>query len=367
MSKKTPLFDEHIKLKAKIVDFAGFSLPVLYTSIKKEHNAVRKEAGIFDVSHMGEITVEGKDALSFVQYIGTNDASRIKEKQAFYTLMCKNNGGIIDDLIALKYNNEKFLLIVNASNIEKDYNWIMEQAKNFKHLQIENVSEKTSMIAIQGPLAKSIIEKTFPTIAKKLPKHFFFEEIEIDKKPIIFSRTGYTGEDGFELIMPNSSAIPIWTSLISNSNDKLTPCGLGARDTLRIEAAYMLYGNDIDEEHTPIEAGLHWAVKEKGDFNYIAKEILLKQKKTGTQISLIGFSTTSAGIPRHGDKIFSEDEKEIGIVTSSTVGPYLHKTIGMGYVKRDFTNIGNMIYITHSNKKIEAEIVKLPFYKREKV
>ena len=165
--------------------------------------------------------------------------------------------------------------------------------------------------------------------------------------------------------MPNSSAASIWRRLLSSSQGKLTPCGLGARDTLRIEASYMLYGNDIDENHTPIEAGLHWAVKSKGDLNYIAKEILLKQKQNGTEISLIGFSTTSAGIPRHGDKIVSQDESEIGSVTSSTVGPYLHKTIGMGYVKRDFTNIGNMIYIIHGNKKIEAQIVKLPFYKRE--
>ncbi len=364
MGKKTPLFDEHVKLKAKIVDFAGFSLPVLYTSIKSEHNAVREKAGIFDVSHMGEIIVEGEEALDFLQYIGTNDAARIKEKQAFYTLMCRENGGIIDDLIALKYNNEKFLLVVNASNIDKDYNWILTHAKRFKQLEIKNISDETAMIALQGPLAERILGQAFPMI-KELPKHFFFKEIEINNTSIIFSRTGYTGEDGFELIMPNTSVAQVWRTLLSNSEGKLTPCGLGARDTLRIEASYMLYGNDIDEQHTPIEAGLHWAVKEKGDTDYIAKKILLEQKEKGTEISLIGFSTLSSGIPRHGDKILSTDGNEIGIVTSSTVGPYLHKTIGMGYVKSDFTNIGNMLYIIHGSKKIEAEIVKLPFYKRE--
>ncbi len=365
MAKQTPLFDEHKKLKAKIVDFAGYSLPILYTSIKQEHNAVRTEAGIFDVSHMGEILVTGSEALSFVQYIGTNDASRIKDNQAFYTLMCRENGGIVDDLIVLKYNNEKFLLIVNASNIEKDFDWIKSNTKEFKALSIENLSDKMAMVAIQGPKAESIVQKAFNLT--NLPKHFFFDEFNISGETIIFSRTGYTGEDGFELIMPNQIAVSVWQKLMESSPGKLSPCGLGARDTLRIEASYMLYGNDIDENHTPIEAGLNWAVKEKGNIPYIGKEILLNQKKKGTTISLIGFQTISPGIPRHGDKILSKTEEEIGVVTSSTVGPFIHKTIGMGYVKNDFTNIGNMIYILHGNKKIETKVVRLPFYKRGKI
>ncbi|NOY09997.1 MAG: glycine cleavage system aminomethyltransferase GcvT [Spirochaetes bacterium] len=363
MSTKTPLYDEHVSLKAKMVDFHGFVLPVLYGSIKEEHNHVRTKSGIFDISHMGQILIEGRDAFDFIQFLSTNDASHFKNGQAFYTLLCKENGGIIDDLIILKYNDDKYFLVVNASNIEKDYSWIKKHAEKFSSVKVKNLSDSLGMLALQGPLAYEILNETLGG-GKTLPSHFYFSEIDFCSEPVIVSGTGYTGEDGFEIIASADRTVEIWKAVLETAKSNVMPCGLGARDTLRIEASYMLYGNDIDEDHTPVEAGIGWAVKKKGDTGYLGKKILSEQKNNGVKRKLVGFKTLKPGIPRHGNTIVSEDGKEAGKVTSATYGPYIKKTIGMGYVIPDLSEPGSSFIINNNSRKIRAEVVRLPFYKR---
>ncbi len=364
MGKKTPLYEEHLRLKAKIVDFAGFDLPISYTSMKEEHNAVRERAGIFDVSHMGEIDIRGSDALPFVQYVFTNDASRIEDGKAFYSLMCREDGGIIDDVIIMRYSSDHFFIVVNASNIEKDFSWIQEHARAFGNLKVENLSETLSMIAVQGPKAPAIVQEALAP--SSMPSHFRFTNEKYGATEIILSRTGYTGEDGFEIIMDNEKAVEIWSLLLEKGGEEITPCGLGARDTLRIEASYMLYGNDIDEKHTPIEAGLSWAVKDKDGIDYIGKKVLEEQKKNGTKVRLVGFEAVSRGIPRHGDPVISKDGETIGIVTSATYGPFLKKTIGMAYLDTGHIEMGNIIGIKQRGRQLDCKITSLPFYKGNK-
>ena len=335
----------------------------MYKSIKEEHNYVRTKSGIFDISHMGQILVEGSDALNFVQYISTNNAETFKEGQAFYTLLCKDNGGIIDDLIILKYSNAKFFMVVNASNIEKDYNWLVQHSDTFPSVKITNLSDKLGMLALQGPFAEEILSKVLNN-GISLPEHFYFSDTQFNGETLIVSRTGYTGEDGFELVLPGESAVNLWQKIIKTAGNDTLPCGLGARDTLRTEASYMLYGNDIDEKHTPIEAGIGWAVKEKDTIRYIGKDVLMEQKHNGVKVKLIGFKTLKPGIPRQGNIFISKNGEQIGSVTSATYGPYLKKTIGMGYVKTGFSKKGTTFTIKNNNREIEAEVVKLPFYKR---
>lgn len=362
MGIKTPLYEEHVKLKAKLVDFHGFILPVLYKSIKEEHNYVRTKSGIFDISHMGQILVEGADALNFIQYISTNNAETFKDGQAFYTLLCKDNGGIIDDLIVLKYSNTKFFLVVNASNIKKDYRWITEHSAKYPSIEVTNLSDKLGMLAFQGPLSTIVLSTVLAD--KNLPEHFYFSETVFNNETLIISRTGYTGEDGFELILSGETSVALWRKIVETAGNNTLPCGLGARDTLRTEASYMLYGNDIDEDHTPIQAGIGWAVKKKGNIGYIGKDVLMDQKYNGVQIKLIGFKTLKPGIPRQGNIIISKEGKRIGYVTSATYGPYLKKTIGMAYVDINYSKIGTCFTVKNNNREIEAEVVKLPFYKR---
>ena len=363
MGKKTPLYEEHLKLKARMTDFAGFELPISYTSMKEEHNAVRNSAGIFDVSHMGEIDIRGSDALSFVQYIFTNDASRVENGKAFYSLMCRDDGGILDDVIIMRYSQDHFFVVVNASNIEKDFEWLKKHSHDFSDLEIENLSDKLSMIAVQGPEAPAIVQSTLSL--SSLPEHFRFTGERYKGSEMILSRTGYTGEDGFEIIMINDLAAGIWKSILETGGESITPCGLGARDTLRIEASYMLYGNDIDEDHTPIEAGLSWAVKKKNGIHYIGSKVLEEQKEKGTKVRLVGFEAVSRGIPRHGDPVIANGE-DIGRVTSATYGPFLKKTIGMAYIDTGYTGIGKIIGIKQKGRQLDCKIAPLPFYKKNK-
>lgn len=318
---KTPIYDRHIQLGAKIVDFHGWLMPIQYKGIIQEHLAVRNNVGVFDVSHMGEIEIKGKDAYSFLQYLITNNLDKIGPGRTIYTHMCNENGGIIDDLIVYMFSREHFFLVVNASNTEKDFNWIIGHKEKYD-VDIENISSKIALISLQGPKACEILEKFLGKPLSNI-RRFHFQKFP----DIIVSRTGYTGEDGFELFVDWNKGIWLWDELMKFNPE---PVGLGARDTLRMEKGYALYGNDIDETTTPIEAGIEWTVDLKKDF--IGKEALLKNKP---RKRLIRLEMQDPGIPRHGCAILLEGTR-IGTVTSGTYSPSLKKGIAMGYIEGNY-------------------------------
>ncbi len=357
--KRTPLYDEHKRLGAKLVEFGGWEMPVQYSSIIEEHKAVRENAGLFDVSHMGEILVEGKDALKFVDYIITNSASKLKNGQICYTPMCYKNGTIVDDLLAYRFSDVRILLVVNASNTEKDYKWINEQSKGFR-VSVSNESSKYAQLALQGPKAEEILAKISGVNLSEIG-FYYFTTGRINGIDCIVSRTGYTGEDGFELYFKSESAVVMWRRIldIGRSYD-IKPCGLGARDTLRFEACYMLYGNDIDDTTTPLEAGLKWAVDfDKPDFN--GKEVLVEQKEKGLKRRLRGLEI-SRGIARHGYKIFVGDN-EVGYVTSGAKSPTTGRFLSLGYVNKEYSKRGTEVEIEIHGKRVPAKVVKTPFYR----
>ncbi len=359
MPKKTPFFEFHKNLGAKIVDFAGFEMPIQYRDgIVKEHIWVREKAGMFDVSHMGEIEITGKDALSFVNYITSNDASKLEIMQVQYSAFPTEKGTIVDDLLVYRLEENRFLLVVNAANIEKDYNWILSHKKG--DVEIKNRSDEYAEIAFQGPLSEQVLQRIIEEKIAELP-YYYAMYATVSGKKILISRTGYTGEDGFELYFEDfDHAKKVFSKLLEF--EEVKPVGLGARDTLRLEMGYCLYGNDIDETTNMIEAGLSWILKlDKGDF--IGKEALLKIKEEGPTRRRVAFITERrAAIPRHGQKILKESE-EIGYVTSGTMSPSLKQGIGMGYVRRPYTRRGTEIEINIRGRKEKATIVKLPFYK----
>ncbi|MBM4388843.1 MAG: glycine cleavage system aminomethyltransferase GcvT [Deltaproteobacteria bacterium] len=360
MAKKTPFYEQHLALGAKIVEFAGYLLPVKYTSIADEHNAVRKNAGIFDVSHMGEIVVKGPGATAAVQSLLTNDVEGPPSGKAIYSPACLESGGIVDDMIAYKKSPEEFFICVNASNKEKDFEWFRKN--NHFDCEIYNLSEQYAQIAVQGPKAIPLIGEIFPEEVSLL-KPFSFKEAGYKGIPVLAAATGYTGEKGFEIYLPNEVAPSLWTTLIEKGNKYgLAPVGLGARDTLRLEMKYCLYGNDIDETTTPLEAGLDWTVKfDKGEFT--GRDALLRQKSEGLGRTLCGFKVNGKGIPRHGYKLFS-GERDAGIVTSGTLSPSLGYPIGMAYVNYGRHEKGTRLELDLMGlKRVEAEIVGTPFYK----
>ena len=355
--KKTVLFDRHEKLNAKIVDFAGFLMPVSYTSVNEEHLHVRNNVGVFDVSHMGEIEISGSNSLNLVQYLCSNDISKLKIGKAQYNCLTNDNGGIIDDLIVYRVESEKYLLIVNASNILKDWEWINKQNIKFNSL-IVNLSDKLSLLAVQGPKAQALCQKFTSEDLSLLPNYSFIISSFAGIENIIISKTGYTGSGGFELYIPNKNAIDIWDALFNCKGFDLKPIGLAARDTLRIEMGYCLYGNDIDEETSPEEANLRWITKV--DTSFIGHEIIDKQIKKGSKRKLIGFKLIEKSIPRSGYEVFDINSKLIGKVTSGTFSPVLKKGIGLAYL--DSVNIkDDLIYIKIRNNLSKAEIVKTPF------
>lgn len=362
--KRTPLYDAHKKLGAKMVDFSGWEMPVQYSMIMDEHRTVRRSAGIFDVSHMGEIEVRGRDALKTLQFLTVNDVSRLKDNECQYSMMCYPNGGIVDDLIVYRLSEDKFMLCVNASNIEKDYRWILENITAKKGaVEVENISDTISQISIQGRNAEAILQKISDTDLS-LIKYYCFKRCNVDRVDAIVSRTGYTGEDGFEIYFKNEYAVRIWDRLFGAGKEYgVKPIGLGARDTLRLEMKYPLYGNEICEKTSPLEAGLEWVVKfNKGDF--IGKENLLARKEKGLRRKLIGFEMIDKGIPRSHYAIF-KGSRRIGSVTSGTMSPSLNKAIGIGYVNTEMSNIGEAIEIDIRASYPKARIVKTPFYKRQ--
>ncbi len=363
MLKRTPFYDIHKEIGAKMVNFAGFEMPLQYQEgIVKEHLWVREKAGMFDVSHMGEIEIKGQDALSFVNYITSNDASRLNDMQVQYSTLPTEQGTIVDDLLVYRLSQDHFLLVVNAANIEKDYNWITSHKKG--NVEIINRSDEYAEIAFQGPISEEVLQRITRENLKDIP-YYHAAVVEILNKKVLISRTGYTGEDGFELYFEDfAHAKEVFRKLLEFPEVK--PAGLGARDTLRLEMGYCLYGNDIDETTNIIEAGLSWILKfDKGDF--IGKEALLKIKQEGPKRRRVGFVTErKAAIPRKGQKIF-KDGNEVGHVTSGTMSPSLKMGIGMGYVKRPYTKKETVIEIDIRGRKEPAKIVKLPFYKEGSV
>ncbi|NLP29607.1 MAG: glycine cleavage system aminomethyltransferase GcvT [Clostridiales bacterium] len=360
--KKTPLYEKHLELSGKIVDFGGWALPVEYSGIIQEHEAVRNAAGLFDVSHMGEVLIEGKDAESFVQKMVTNDISTMKDFQIYYSPMCYEDGGVVDDLMVYKYNNEKYLLVINASNTEKDIEWL--ESKVSGDVKINNLSDKYALLALQGPKAEAILQKLTDTNLDDLGFFEFIDGMKLRDVSALVSRTGYTGEDGFEIYLAPGDAARLWDLIMeAGSSEGLKPAGLGARDTLRFEACLPLYGNELDKDITPLEGGLGYFVKLTKD-DFIGKEALAKQKSEGLKRKVCCFEMLDRGIARSGYEIYSGEEK-IGFVTSGTYSPTLKKNLGMAMLDVDFTEIGTEIIVEVRNRKLKAQIVKKPFYTKK--
>ena len=356
--KKIPLHDVHVSLQAKMVEYAGFEMPVRYGSDKEEHLTVRKGVGVFDVSHMGEFIVSGTKALSLLQLVTSNDVSKLTVGQAQYSYLPNDKGGIIDDLIVYRLDVEQYMLVVNAANIEKDWNWISKQ--NTTGAQLRNVSDEFCLFAVQGPDAKSVVQELTPTNLSDIPFYHFVSSSIAQVEGVIISNTGYTGAGGFELYVPNKQAAKVWEALFETGNKyQIKPIGLAARDTLRLEKGYCLYGNDIDDSTSPIEAGLGWVTKFSKPF--INSEALREQKESGVGQRLVGIEMVDKGIPRKGYLIYDSEGKEIGKMTSGTISPSLSKGIGMGYVQTGNHHPGTVLAVQVRNKSLEAKVVKTPF------
>ncbi len=355
MNLETPLYQKHIDLNARIVDFAGYRMPIQYSGILVEHLAVRKSCGIFDVSHMGELIVSGTDAEKFLNYMTVNDVKTMSAGDAQYSAMCYENGGIIDDILIYKYADDKYMLVVNASNLEKDFSWLNEHKP--VDVNIVDISAETGLIALQGPYSRNILQKVVEKDLSYIP-FYTFEEGTVGGVNATIARTGYTGELGFEIYADNDVIGQIWNSIMNIGN--ITPCGLACRDTLRIEMKFCLYGNDIDEKTNPIEAGLGWITKLNKE-NFKGKESLISAKENRTKL-LTAFEMVDRAVPRKGYKIFS-DGNEIGVVTSGTQSPSLQKGIGIGYVQFGKHTTGMELDIDIRGKMKKALIIKPPFYK----
>jgi aminomethyltransferase len=357
--ERTPLHAEHVRLGAKMVPFAGYDMPVQYPSgITAEHRSVRERAGIFDVSHMGEFEIRGPAALDLVQRISVNDASRLAVGQAQYSAMCTEEGGIVDDLLVYRYADH-FMLVVNASNRQKDLRWI-ERAASGLDVAVVDRSDEIALIAIQGPLAREIVRPLAGFPVEEIG-YYRFRMGEVAGVPATVSGTGYTGEDGFELYVPASEATKLWGALMAAGEEKgLRPAGLGARDSLRLEMGYPLYGNDLDDAHTPLEAGLGWLTKlDKGDF--IGRDALVRQKAEGVGRRLVGIVLTERGFPRPGYTVLAGDA-EVGVVTSGTVSPTLGEGIAMAYVPADLATPDTELGVDLRGRSAGAIVVRPPFY-----
>lgn len=362
--KRTPLFEEYAKYGAKTIDFGGWELPVQFSSIKEEHEAVRTRAGLFDVSHMGEIVVEGEDALRFLQTLLTNDIASIPVGGAQYNLMCYENGGVVDDLIVYHLGKNQYLLVVNAANTEKDVEWLKRHADG--DVTITDKSDEYALIALQGPLSEQILQKLTNENLSEIKPFHFKASVNIGGFPVLVSRTGYTGEDGFELYGEPKAIVALWNEILdAGKEDGLIPCGLGARDTLRFEAGLPLYGQELSETISPFEAGLGFAVKLQKEADFIGKEALIEQKEQGLDRKLVGIEMIDKGIPRHGYKVFKED-KEVGVVTTGTQVPSTKRNLGLALLDIQYTEIGTEVDVEIRNKKVKAQVVAKPFYKRGK-
>jgi len=360
--KKTALNGWHRAHGARMVPFVGWDMPVEYTGVTNEHMAVRTRAGLFDVSHMGQIEIAGPAALAAVQHILSNDASRLKVGQAHYSALMTPKGTFVDDLLVYRFGNDHFLMVVNASNADKDYAYIVEQIKGIGDVSAINSSSRYELIAVQGPAARQIVQR-LTNVDLGAIKYYWFAHGEVANARATISRTGYTGEDGFEIFVAPAQAVRVWDALLEAGRDvDLLPTGLGARDTLRLEAAMRLYGNDIDDTTTVLEADLEWIVGwNKAEF--LGKEALAEQKARGLTRKLVGFEMMDRAIARHGYDVYDGDQK-IGVVTSGTQTPFLKKAIGMAYVPIAKTEPGTEFEIDIRGRRARARVVPLPFYKR---
>jgi len=365
MLKQTALIDEHRKLGGRLIDFGGWELPVQYTGVMDEHLACRSAAGLFDVSHMGEFVVEGEDAENYLYHLVSNDVKKIEIGQAQYSALCLPTGGIVDDLIVYRRAKDRFFIVVNASNTDKDFAWFQRIHRDGGYrCHLVNESEKWSQIAIQGRLAETILQTLTPANLSGV-KTFRFVEDTVLGTPAIIARTGYTGEDGFEVYIPWAAAPKVWTALLEKGAPHgLKPCGLGARDTLRLEVKYPLYGNELSDETNPLEAGIGFATKlEKSDF--VGRAAILAAREKGLTRKLVGIELKAPGIPRHGYKVFdAEGRREIGVLTSGTQSPSLKKAIGIAYIATPESTVGSRVLVEIRSNKIPAEVVSTPFYKR---
>lgn len=360
-TKRIALNDLHESLGGKMVNFAGYSMPVRYTSDIAEHQCVRNGVGVFDVSHMGEFMVTGPHALDLIQRVTSNDASKLVDGQAQYSCLPNEDGGVVDDLLVYRFSEEKYLLVVNASNIEKDWNWI--SAYNTQSAAMDNISDTMSLFAVQGPKAVETLQKITEVNLDEIQFYTFVEGKIGGINDVIISATGYTGSGGFELYVKNEDAQELWERIFeAGANADIKPIGLGARDTLRMEMGFCLYGNDIDDTTSPLEAGLGWITKFSKEFTNSAN--LQKQKEAGLSKKLVGFKLPEKGIPRSGYEILDIDNNVIGNVTSGTMSPSLGQGIGLGYVALGHHKSDTEIFIKVRNKVLKAQVVKLPIYKK---
>lgn len=359
--KNTALTDIHIASGAKMVPFAGYNMPVSYSGINIEHETVRNAVGMFDVSHMGEFILKGPSALDLIQRVTSNDASKLVDGKVQYSCLPNETGGIVDDLLVYRIDEKTYMLVVNASNIEKDWNWIV--ARNTENVEMHNISDKTSLLAVQGPKAIDTLQKLTDMDLKAMEYYSFKKGKFAGVDNVLVSATGYTGAGGFEVYFENAHAVRMWNSIMEAGEEYgIKPIGLGARDTLRLEMGFCLYGNDIDDTTSPIEAGLGWITKFSKKFTN--SEALQKQKEQGINRKLVGFEMIDKGIARHGYEIVDETGKTIGIVTSGTQSPTLQKAIGMGYVTTALSAEGSVIFVKVRDKALKAKVVKFPFIKK---
>ena len=363
--KRTPLYETHKALGARLVEFGGWEMPVQYSSIIEEHRAVRERAGLFDVSHMGEFRVEGPGALAFLQYLVPNDVSRLTDYQALYSQICRPDGGTLDDLLIYRHTQTHFMVVVNAGTMPKDWGWFSQHAASRDDVAIANISDETALLALQGPLAPQLLQPLTETPLSEIV-YYHFRPGTVAGTDCLISRTGYTGEDGFEMYCAAEAAVPLWNTLLNAGKPSgLLPAGLGARDTLRLEAGYCLYDHELTESITPLEAGLGWTVKLNKGVDFIGKQALEAEKANGLRQKLVGIELRDRGVPRAGYAI-EKDGQRIGAVTSGTMCPTLGRAAAMGYVPPAFAQVGTEIIVDVRGKPLPAVIVPLPFYKRIK-
>lgn len=362
---RTPLYETHKSLGARLVEFGGWEMPVRYSGDIAEHQAVRQRAGLFDVCHMGEFIAAGPGALDFLQSLVPNNVARLSENQALYTQILRADGGVLDDLIIYRLGPERYMIVVNAGTMPKDWAWFSAHAAGQNDVTLENVSSATGLLALQGPLAQRILQPLTETPLAEIAYYHCLPGA-VSGIDCLISRTGYTGEDGFELYCDAGAVVDLWNRLLeAGAPDGLLPAGLGARDTLRLEAAYCLYGHELTEDITPLEAGLGWTVKLDKGVDFIGREALLAQKRDGLRRKLIGIELTERGVPRAGYPLL-RDDAPIGALTSGTIAPTLGKPIGLGYLTPDAASVGSALTVEIRGKPVAATIVPLPFYKRPK-
>jgi len=365
--KRTPLYPEYEKYNGKLIEFFGWELPVQFAGIMREHRSTRSEAGLFDVSHMGKIVVSGLESVAFLDHLVTNNISKLVTNKVQYSFMCNDDGGTIDDLLIYMIDDKEYLLVVNASNAKKDLVWLQQHAQDYRSVKIDDKSNDYAILALQGPKAEKIIQKITDINVSVLKMFSFYNHVNIIglQQTTLISRTGYTGEDGFEILVQKSASRNLWNILLEAGEEYgLAPAGLGARDTLRFEAGLPLYGQELSEDISPIEAGLSFAVKTEKQSDFIGKTALKNQLNKGMHQKIVGIEMVERGIPRIGYEIVNKEHKKIGRITSGTHSPTLKKSLGLALIERPYNEIGTEVWVNIRNHILKAKVIKTPFYKR---